>query len=125
MAECYIRIPKPIIDERNSFTATASFRDGDTAQAPTTARYRLDCLSTGTKLLGWTNLSPAESIAIPITSENNRIVSASTTTGSAFLGVGNNGFEKKQLTLASDPGETTETRDVITWKVKNTRGFED
>ena len=112
MSECYITIPKPIVDERSSFTATSYFRSGDAGSASTTAKYRVDCLTTGTKLEDWTSLSVAESISIPIASNTNRIISNS------------NRFEKKQITIASDPGETTETRDVITYKVKNIRGFE-
>ena len=112
MPDTYVRVSKPITDERNSITATAYFRDGDSASAPTTASYRVDCLTTGTNIEGWTTLTPATEISIAIVSNSNRIVSNS------------NRFEKKQLTVAANRGETTETRDTVVWKVKNIRGFE-
>ena len=112
MPDCYITIPKPVVDERSSFTATSYFRSGDAGSAPTTAHYRIDCLTTRTNLVAWTSLSPAESISISVTSNTNRMIS------------NGNRYEKKQITIASDKGETDETRDVATWKVKNTRGFQ-
>ena len=111
MPEVYATVPQPVINERVSFTATAYFRDGDSEQASTTAKYRIDCLTTGTTVVDWTSLTPAASIAISVKSADNRII-------------GGNKTEKKQITVSSDPGETTETRSVKTWKVKNIRGFE-
>lgn len=113
MPDVYITIPKPIVEERNGFTATSYYRDGDAGSAPTTARYRIDCLTTNTTLVDWTSLTPGESIAIAVASGTNRIISNS------------NRFEKKQLTVAADHGTSTETRDVVNWKVRNTRAFKD
>lgn len=111
MPDVFIQIPKPFTREGSSFTATARFRNGATAEAPTTAKYRVDCLTTGAVLADWTSLSVAASIAIPITATHNAIQDQC------------NRVEQKQLTVASDPDTSTQTRSTAVWKVENIRGF--
>jgi len=111
MPEVYINIPQLEQQEGSSFNATAYFRNGEAAEAPTTAKYRIDCLKTGTVLQEWTTLSPAVSNSIAITAAHNAIQDQS------------NKFEKKQLTVAANPDTATQFRAVTTWKVKNIRGF--
>ena len=107
----HINIPLLNQKEGTSFNATAYFRSGDAASAPTTASYRLDCLSTGTVLQDWTSLTPAVSITIPITATNNAIQDNS------------NRYEKKQLTVAANPDTATQEREYVTYKIENIRGF--
>ena len=111
MPDTHIQIPNPTVKEGSSFTATVKFRASGAASAPTTAKYRLDCLTTGQRLVDWTSLSVAASIDIPITATNNAIQNQYNTT------------EKKQLTVASDPDTSTQTRDTMVYKVENIRGF--
>lgn len=111
MPDIYIKIPKPTIKEGSSFTATAYFRSDAAGAAPTTAKYRVDCLTTGKNLTGWTSLTPAASINITITATENAIQAQS------------NRIEKKQLTIAGDPDTSIQTRETITWNVENIRGF--
>lgn len=111
MTETYINIPRPKVQEGSSFSATAHFRNGDASEVPTTASYRIDCISTGKVLQDWTALTPAASISIPITSTHNEIQDSY------------NKNEKKQLTVSADVDLSTQTRDVRTWKVINIRGF--
>jgi len=110
MPDVYINIPQPTQQEGSSFTATAYFRNADTAEAPTTAKYRVDCLTTGKTVQEWTTLTPAESIAISITATHNAIQDNS------------NRFEKKQITVAANPDTATQFRAVRTYKVENIRG---
>ena len=107
MTDVYISIPVISVMEGGSFNATAYFRLAGAASASTTAKYRVDCLTTGKELTDWTTLTPAVSISIPITSTHNAIQWAS------------NRFEKKQLIVASDPDATDQTRDRVVWKVEN------
>lgn len=109
--EVYIKIPQLSFKEGSAFTATAYFRDGDAANAPTTAKYRIDCLTTGKNIKDWTTLSVAASIAISITATDNAIQDQS------------NRFEKKQITVAADPDGAGQVREAITYKVENLRGF--
>ena len=110
MPDAYIQIPKPVVNEANSFNATSYYRSSGAASAPTTAAYRIDDLTTGTVIADWTSLTPAVSISIPITSNNNRIIDRS------------NANEKRLLTVAADKDTTTETRDSIEYIVNN-RGW--
>ena len=110
MPDTYVNIPKPVVGERSSFNATSYYRSSGAASAPTTAAYRIDCVKTGTVIADWTSLTPAVSISIPITSNNNRIIDRS------------NANEKRLLTVAADKDTTTETRDSIEYIVNN-RGW--
>ena len=111
MPETYITTPQPFYTEGSSLTATAYFKVGEVATAPTTAKYRLDCLTTCKVLKDWTTLTPAESISIAITATENAMQDEWNTR------------EKKQLTVASDPDTDTQTRDVVTWLVINNEAF--
>jgi hypothetical protein len=112
MPDTFIKIPFPKFKEGSSFVATAYFRNSsDAATAPTTAQYRVDCLTTGKILTDWTDLTPAASNAITITATENAIQS-----------VGNK-TEKKQLTVQADQNTDTQTRDVSIWKIDNIRNF--
>ena len=113
MVDTYIAVDKTTVKERSSFTATSHFRAEDAAQAPTTAEYRIDCLDTGEAIQGWTSLTAATRISIPVTSENNRIVDNW------------HSKERRQLTVSADRGTATETRDTIQWQVENIRGFDE
>ena len=107
MTDVYISIPATEYLEGSSFSATAYFRSGGSASASTTAKYRVDCKTTGKTLTDWTSLTPGVSISIPITATHNAIQGQS------------NRIEKKQLIVASDPDATDQTRAVRTWNIKN------
>ena len=107
MTDVYIHIPVTKVQEGSSFNATAYFRLAGTASASSTAKYRVDCLTTGKELTDWTSLTPATSISIAITATHNAIQSQANTR------------ERKQLIVASDPGESDQTRDKVTWMVEN------
>lgn len=111
MTDTYLYIPKLVQKEGSSFTATAYFRTAKASATPTTAHYRVDCLTTGKNLTDWTSLAVATSIDISIPATDNAIQHAE------------NQREKKQITVAADKGTSTETRDTKTYFVKNIRGF--
>ena len=113
MAEVYITLPQLQFSEGASMVATAYFREGDTAETPTTASYRIDCLTSGVEIKDWTSLTPAESIAIDITATENAIQNQG------------NRFEKKQITVARNPDLDTQVRRTKTWKVINNRALPD
>ena len=106
--DVHIHIPVLKVQEGSAFAAIAYFRDtAGAAGASATAKYRVDCLSTGKELTALTALTPAVSISIPITATHNAIQSQG------------NRFETKQLIVISDPGETDQTVDQATWRVEN------
>lgn len=106
----YINLPSPFTKEGSSFVAKAYFRSGTAASTPTSARYRVDCLTTGKSLTDWTSLTPAAVINITVTSTDNAIQDQG------------NRVEIKQITVEENTG-TSQTRDTQQWEVRNIRGF--
>lgn len=114
MPDTFIKLPEPRYHEKSSFTATVYFRDSsDAADTPTTVDYRIDCITTGTAIAGWTSLTPGTSNAISVTPTNNRIIDS------------RNKVERRIITVSSDRGLSTETRDTVEYKVENNRGFDE
>lgn len=46
----------------------------DVPTTPTTLRYRLDCQTTGTELIGWTEVTPTSFLQVTVPAEMNRII---------------------------------------------------
>lgn len=111
MTDTYIIIPKTKVDEGTSFTATANFRLADAATTPTTARYRVDCATTGKAIRAWTDLTPASSIDITLTPDDNQIVSNTRHS------------ERRQLTVETNTDLDTQTRERVFWSVKTIEEF--
>jgi len=109
MPECFIKIPRNQVKESNYFTATAYFRSGDAASAPTTARYRVDCLTTGKNITAWTDITPA--------------VSANLTIGPNTMSYDGNNNERKQITVEADSGLTTQNQATRTYIVLNNNAY--
>lgn len=98
-------------NEGQSFTATFKFFDsGYVPSSPTTARYRVDCLTTGNEIRGWTTVTPAQTLNISVSPEDNRIVSSA------------NPFERRQLVVQSNYGTSTQSVQTSDWLVKNLQG---
>jgi len=117
MTDVHVKIPHPDINEGNSFTATAYFRNASTgaAEAPTTnVKYRLDNVSTGQQILDWTSATPASEVSISITSAHNKILSRQA-----------HKQEIVQLVVAADRGETSANYSTIQWKINNVFGYYD
>jgi hypothetical protein len=107
-----LSVPKPRVKEGSAFSATAYFRTRSTAlaTAPTTIHYRIDCLTTGTEIADDTSVTAASSATIAITATHNAIQSDGNTK------------ERKQLTVITDSGLSTQHRETITWTVENLYG---
>ena len=79
----------------------------DVLEAPLTARYRIDCLTEGVNVLGWTTIpSPSSSEVVAITSNLNAIIDAA-----------NNSFETKQITVEAYYGVNDFVYDEIEYDV--------
>ena len=102
----------PDVKERQSFTATAYFRNNsDAAEAPTTVEYRIDDLTSNSEILTWTTVTAASEVSITIKANENRILGDS------------NQYEVRQLTVAADRDTDNETRDTYQWRVENIQGY--
>lgn len=114
MPDTFIKLANPTYPERTAFTLTAYFRDSSgAADTPTTVDYRIDDLTTDTAITGWTSATPGTSVNITITPTENRMV------------YNRNRWERRQLVVSSDRGLSTETRDIVQFKVLNTGGFDE
>jgi hypothetical protein len=112
MDQVTVKIPRLSVREGSAFTATAYFRDRATAASstPTSAKYRVDCLTTRKQLTDWTALTPAGSIEIAMAGTHSDIQDDS------------NQYERKQLTVAGDYGLATQVMETATWQVVNAFG---
>ena len=110
----YLKLPDPTYNERSAFTTTAYYRNAsDAADTPTTIHYRVDDLTTNTVITNWTSATPGVSVDITITPTENRMIS------------NRNKWERRQITVSADKGLSTETRDIVQYKVLNTGGFDE
>ena len=105
----YIRIPRTRVFEGESFTAHVQFRTGRTAVAPTSIRYRVDCLESGEVAQDWTTVTAAAEVFIPVAAT----VNAAQHRGSYL--------ERKQLTVEANSGTDTAHRDSVLYRVENIR----
>jgi hypothetical protein len=123
MPNTFIQRTGSFVKERSSSTVTAYFRDSSNAAAvPTTVHYRIDDVTGGINrtsngvnqpITDWTSVTPAVSVDIVIKSSENRIES------------NGNARERRQITVSSDKGTDTETRDVTEWFIENIGGYDE
>jgi hypothetical protein len=101
-------------NEKSSFTLTAKFYDDSsdpwTLSAPTTVSYRVDDLFTGFIMRDWTSLTTGTSVAIPLASADNAIVSDV------------HPMEKRQVTVKANDGLATQYQATFVYWVKNLVG---
>ena len=110
MIDIYIKLERDTVPEASSFDAIAYFRTANSGTVPTTARYRIDSLTTGGNVRAWTDLTPAESITIPVTPDDTAITTS-------------NRQETKQITVEINTDLDTQVRKQINFKVNNIRAF--
>ena len=98
------------VNERSACLLTARFyTDSWVANAPTSARYRIDNPDSNTEVVGWQTLTPATSNTITVTGAQNAIVCDSSRE------------ERRQLTVEATSSSTTwsATKD---WWIRNLAG---
>lgn len=98
-------------NEDDSFNRYVEFYDEDrAAYTPTTVRYRIQCLTTGTSIRSWTTATPANPLTIAITPDDNVIVDE------------RNRVERRQMTVQADFDTDTQKVSTCEWDVKNLLG---
>ena len=111
MITTFIVIPDNSVKEKSSFTATAYFRLLDASTTPTTARYRVDDVTTGKKIRDWTDLTPATSIEIALTPDDNA------------MSTGTTRIERRRITVETNTDLDTQVREMAYWSVENIEEF--
>lgn len=105
-------------NEASAFTLVANFWDdsADTwvAAIPTTAKYRVDRISNNpgcsSEVVGWTTLTPATSISIPITAANNAVQCTY-----AYQ-------EPRQITVKANDALSTQVEETYRYNIVNLAG---
>lgn len=104
------RVRKYLEGQSASITFYFYEDDGSTAATPTTARYRIDCLTTGRPVTDWTTLTVGSSITISITPTENRILNS------------RNKQERRQIVLQTEYGTNSQEVFKRDWIVENLQG---
>lgn len=105
-------IPVRKCKEGHSFTHTFSFYNSSwVLTAPSNARYRVDCLTTGTQIRDWTTIAAASQITVSLTDDDNEIQDQ------------RNQFETRQLTIQGDYSTDSQTVQTHDWDVENVLGI--
>jgi hypothetical protein len=101
-------------NERSAVAFTARFYDDSTdtwsTTTPTTVKYRVDDLESGSALIDWTSATPGTSVTITATAASNAIQNDC------------NREERRQLTVKADDGLATQWQETKTWWVRNLSG---
>ena len=98
--------------ERSTGRVTLTFlnEEGNTT-TPISARYRIDCLTSGQVIREWTDLTAlSPSMTITLTEEDNRIIAST------------NPEETRELVLDYASATGNKLKGVARWTVQNLRG---
>ena len=99
------------VNERGTMYVVVKFYDlNDALFTPASASYRIDCLTSGVEIRGWTEITPAESVTIPLTGDDNRIIN------------GRNSRETRQLVVRFADSTGNTQKDQAQYRVDNLRG---
>ena len=108
---------KPRILEGSTFERDVTFLNTDGQPVtPTSARYRIDCLTTGTEVRAWTPLTPAPTVTLVIggtadnTANDNRIIGYNRET------------EERQCVVENTDSSGNIGRKAFKWDVVNLAG---
>ena len=101
----------PEYNEGQSFTANFKFFDEDwVPSSPLTARYRIDCLTTGKVVVDWTDITATQSVDIAVSPDDNDILNTA------------NPRERKQMVVESNYSTSTQSVQTSEWDVRNLQG---
>lgn len=105
-----IRVAR-VVNEQDTMYAQVRFYDLDAVLfIPVSVGYRVDCLTTGSEMRGWTVIVPAQSVTIPLASEDNRIVNSL------------NSREIRQLVVRFEDSDGNMQKGQAQYRVDNLRG---
>lgn len=100
------------INERSRLPVTVNFADGSwKPTAPNTARYRIDCVTTGQVIQDWVAMTVAPSVDLVVLPWQNAILDD------------NNRVEKKVMAVEANYNLDSQYTDSFVWSVKNLQGF--
>lgn len=96
-----------ITNEGNSFSVTFSvYNESGSSYTPSTARYKVECLTNRRSIRSYTTLTAATSMQISITPDDNVILNDLNRT------------ERRQITVQTDHGTDSQKVFVAEWDVR-------
>lgn len=99
------------INEGRALRFTVSFEQDGAAFIPDTVRYRVDDEQSGSSVVDWTDVTPADSIVIVLSGDDNQLVSES------------NRRERRTLTVEADAGTNYAANDYVQFDILNRQGI--
>jgi len=109
-----IVIPKNTVNEGSGFYCTTTYFDRDTkaVEVAATTKWRVDCLTTNTKVLDWTTLGTSVSThTVHVLSTYNKIENE------------RNLVETKQLSFKTTGDSSEQFIETLTYRVKNIKNY--
>jgi hypothetical protein len=97
-------------EQRRSWVQARFLNKFGRLEAPLSVRYRIDCRTTFQQVRDWTDVTPASSVEIEISSNENRIL-------------GGNDREERVVTVIGDYGGGDLIPDEYAYVVKNLQGL--
>jgi hypothetical protein len=109
------KLSRASVQEGSALTVTAKFYDDAsdpwTLSAPTTIRYRVDDLNSGSEMVGWTTVTPATSASITVSGSENRILQSFSPQ------------EGRMMTVQANAGLSTQYSETYNWFVTDIYGI--
>jgi hypothetical protein len=100
------------VNEEGTLYFTVKFYDTDDALfTPSSAAYRIDCLTSGNEVRAWTDLIPADVITIAVTGSDNQIYDEARSR------------EIRQMVIKYADGSGNEQKSQIQYRVDNLKGI--
>ncbi len=101
-------MPTVIVKEGDGHTVRVAWKDGDgVAVTPTSARYRIDCITTNTNTLDWQSIAADSTVTIDIPGSANEIQDST------------NDSEVRQITVQANAGQPNQRTVVGEYVVPN------
>jgi hypothetical protein len=102
----------PTIEEGDQYPIRITIKDANGSPvAPSTLRYRVDCVTTGTTIIDWTALAASSSVDLTIPSSANGIVNNANET------------ETKQVTAQANYGTQSQLSKRYLYDVVNNSAY--
>lgn len=96
------------VNESSTITVPVAFYDknGD-PETPASITYRIDDVSSGAEIVSDTSMTPATSVDITVSANDNAILNA------------NRRMEARRMTITAAYGASEQATEVVYWQVKN------
>lgn len=95
------------VNEGTTAYLSVAFKDKDgVAAAPSSVSYRIDCLTTGTAILGDTSVSASATVSITVTAAQNAIL-------------GSRSMERRRVTITGTYAGSEAVREQFDYQVRN------